>query len=299
MRPTRLLAAVVAPLALLVTAAVAGPMTAQASTTTASSFTYYGASVYDTGTKPWLSLVSDADSKYGHLDVVRVYYPGAPQPWPGPAGGVNRSVVVSFRILPKDVLSGRYDSQLTSWFKNAPRDRQIWWTYIHEPENDIAAGRFTASAYRAAFQHIAAIANRNQPSNMHSTLILMCYTLQSSSHRNFYDYYPGSSAVSTLAWDCYNKSKGSRYEAPSTLLDTALSFTHKLGKTFGVAEYGSAVISGDAAGRASWVKAVGLYAHANGAAFTCYFNSPRGPGGDYRLLDSPSITSMRSLVTSN
>jgi hypothetical protein len=260
--------------------------------------TVFGASVYQNGAS-WSSAVSRSDAKYGHMDVVRVFYPGAPASWPGNAGTVDRPVVVSFHIPPSQILNGSHDSELLNWFRTAPTNRTIWWTYYHEPENDIAAHKFTAAQYRAAWQHVAAIEAKVNHPNMRATLILMCYTLSPFSHRSFSDYYPGSSVIDVLGWDCYNKSKDGPYESPSRMFDTMIKFSKAQGKPFGVAEYGSTIIKGDAAGRAAWIKAVGTYLQQHGAQFASYFDSPLGPGGDYRLTDTVSAGALRTLVTSN
>jgi hypothetical protein len=293
----RLLFVVVALLGLAIAALTTAAPSSRAATAKPS-FTGFGASVYQNGAS-WSSAVSRSDAKYGHMDVVRVFYPGAPAPWPGPAGSVNRPVVVSFHIPPSQILNGSHDAQLTQWFKTAPTNRTIWWTYYHEPENDIQRHSFTAAQYRAAWKHVAALAAKARHPNLRATLILMCYTLNRFSHRNFANYYPGSSVIDVLGWDCYNKSADGPYESPSRMFDTMIKFSRAHGKPFGVAEYGSTVMKGNTAGRAAWIKAVGAYLHKNGAQFATYFDSPMGPGGDYRLSDSQSATALRSLVTSN
>ena len=296
--PRNLLVTVLALVGLVAAGMATLAAPSRAATTTAVGFTGFGASVYQNGAA-WASAVSRSDSKYGHLDVIRVFYPGAPAAWPGTAGSVNRPVVVSFHIPPAQILNGSNDAELTNWFKNAPTDRTIWWTYYHEPENDIAAGKFTAAQYRAAWQHVAALEAKVHHANMQATLILMCYTLNKMSHRNFSDYYPGSSVIDVLGWDCYNKSADAPYETPPRMFDQMIAFSRAQGKPFGVAEFGSTVIKGDYAGRANWIKAVGTYLHSNGAQFVSYFDSPMGPGGDYRLTDTTSANALKSLVTSN
>ena len=70
------------------------------------------------------------NAAYGGMEVVRVFYPGLPSKWPGRAGEVGGSVVVSFKANPSDVLAGRHDAYLAEWFRTAPRDRDIWWIVL-------------------------------------------------------------------------------------------------------------------------------------------------------------------------
>jgi hypothetical protein len=61
--------------------------------------------------------------------------------------------VVSFKYLFQDVLAGRHDAALRSWFASMPTDRRIDWPYWHEPDDQIYKDRtFTAAQYRSAFR---------------------------------------------------------------------------------------------------------------------------------------------------
>ena len=55
-------------------------------------------------------------------------------------------LVTSFRMPPQEVLAGRYDAGLRDYFRNAPTDPLILWSYIHEPEPLINSGEFTVFA---------------------------------------------------------------------------------------------------------------------------------------------------------
>ena len=96
------------------------------------------------------------------LPISRVFYSVAPQAWPGNAGLSGRPVVVSFRYHPRDVLAGRYDTALRNWFATVP-SYDVYWSYIHEPEDDIARGEYSAADYRAAWQRVSDIANEAAP----------------------------------------------------------------------------------------------------------------------------------------
>jgi hypothetical protein len=111
------------------------------------------------GTSLWTGDGSNAaqaltreTTAFGRPDVVRTYYTGMPAAWPGSAGVSGGPVVVSFKAAPKDVASGRLDGQFSNWFTTAPRDRPIFWSYFHEPENDVESGAFSTADYRAGRQ---------------------------------------------------------------------------------------------------------------------------------------------------
>jgi hypothetical protein len=239
-------------------------------------------------------------NEFGSLPVDRVYYPGLPQPWPGIAGYGGTAVSVSFKAAPKDVLAGAYDAMLTSWFETAPRDRDVYWTYYHEPEDNIAAGEFTAADYRAAWQRISALENRAQNPRLHATLILMCYSLSAYSGRHFTDYYPGAASIDVLGWDCYNQGWGKGlYYSPASMFAAVLAESTATGKPYAVTEFGSQVVAGDTtgAGRAAWLRASGSYLAQQHALFVTYFDSPHS--NDYRLLDIPSLQAWTAVIASS
>lgn len=236
---------------------------------------------------------------YGNLEIVRVFYPGLPAAWPGSAGTVGGNVEVSFKALPKDVLSGSLDSRLSTWFATAPKGRQVIWTYYHEPEDDIARGSFSAADYRAAWQHLAALADKSGNPALKSSLVLMGWSLSKQSGRNWKDYYPGSAAIDILGWDVYNLgAKKGVYNAPATVVGDIATTSRAEGKAWGVAELGSVLISGDGSGtgRAQWLRDMGAYLKSNGAYYVTYFDAP--VGAEYRLFDAPSKNAWRDVVAS-
>src|SRR4029450_7973015 len=102
-----------------------------------------------------------------------------------------------------DVNAGLYDSYLANWFATSPTAYTWYWTYYHEPEDNIASGQFTATAYRNAWIRIKGIADANTGSNDRATLTLMSWTANRSSGRNWLDYYAGASYVDVVSWDIY------------------------------------------------------------------------------------------------
>lgn len=155
----------------------------------------------------------DHRSAYDPIRVQRVFFSGAPGAWGSGALAARTATVVSFKLSPQEVLSGRHDAMLRAWFASMPTDRRIDWSYIHEPEDQVYVHRlFTASQYRSAFARIQRISKEPgvAKSNVHANLILMSFTLAGAG-RNWRDFYPdndanlanGSPYVDVLAWDLY------------------------------------------------------------------------------------------------
>jgi hypothetical protein len=63
---------------------------------------------------------------------------------------------------------------------------------------------FTAQQFRQAWQRIAGLAMQANNARLRATLILMGWSVDSASGRNWRDYYPGRQYVDVLGWDLYN-----------------------------------------------------------------------------------------------
>ncbi|MFN8195876.1 MAG: hypothetical protein U0R80_16560 [Nocardioidaceae bacterium] len=240
--------------------------------------------------------------RFGRLPIARIYDPSIP-----PSNAWERrkpqlkgmSVITSFRMAPQEVLAGRYDSQLRQFFATAPRKRDVFWSYFHEPEPNIDAGQFTARQYRRAWRHIATIAGSLCRPRLYPTLILTGWTAESASGRSWRDYYAGDRFVSVLGWDPYNQAVGTprTYRAPRDVFGAVVRASHRSGKPWGLAETGTARVSGDGgAGRARWIARSGRYLMRKDPLFVSYFQSTNK--GDFELRDSPSIRAYRKLVQS-
>jgi hypothetical protein len=225
---------------------------------------------------------------------VRVFYPRAPQPWPGKAPG--RDLVVSFKLAPRLVVAGRFDAKMKAWFAGAPKNRDVYWSYWHEPENDIEAGSFTAAEYKSAFKHLDQLAKKAGNKRLRSTVILQSYSTRPASGRNWRDYVPDPGSVDVLAWDVYNRDPN-QYTSPAELLDAPVRASESIGKPFAVAEIGGALVTGDdGSGRAAWLGSVNAYLKQQGAVFVAYFDfSWNGGADDYRLRDAPSAGAWKDI----
>jgi hypothetical protein len=234
--------------------------------------------------------VARQDAKFGHLDTLRYYAPGLPPAWSTITALGQRDLVVSFKADPVAVARGDHDAYLSAWFAAAPRDRKIWWTYFHEPENDVAAGAFTPTQFRDAFRHVSQLAQQAGRTDLRSTMILMGYTVTKSSGRNWADYYAGSAYVDVLGWDVYNHAAaaGTSYSTPENVFGKVVAVSAAAGKPVAIAETGAPLITGDTgAGRAAYLKAAATYLKTAKAQFVTYYDSTQG--GSYTLDDAPSI----------
>lgn len=164
--------------------------------------------------------------------VLRIYDTGAPA-WPsGSRSTGNTPLIISFKLPPADVIAGKDDALLQQFFAATPRP--TYYSYWHEPEDDVEKGHFTADQYRAAWAHIASLA-RASGKPLRATLILMGWTAMPSSHRNWEDYYPGGDVVDLIAWDSYAWGPNA---TPDHVFGPAQAATASVGKPWAVAETG-------------------------------------------------------------
>ncbi len=290
-------------------ALVSALLAAQASPASAApSGVLFGAVVHArSGQETFAQAVARQDKAYGRMPISRVFFTGAPDAWPGNAGASGRPVVVSFRFAPADILAGTYDAQLRSWFSHAP-PRDVYWSYLHEPEDNIARGEFTSAEYTKAWYHVSRLSAPYAAANpdLHSTLILMCYTMNPASHRNWRNYYVGSGTQSMVAFDCYNHAgHHGAYGDPATIFKPLTDWASANPTIpWGVSEVGSVLSPQDADGsqRAAWLRSVGSFlakrheASANAALFGIYYDVKGPKGTDYRLTDSKSRLAWRDVV---
>jgi len=259
----------------------------------------FGASIFPRPGETYRQAYLRSQHVYGQLGAVRVFYPGLPADWATITSNVGTTpVVVSFKAPPNEIVAGLHDSQLRQWFATAPTDRVTWWSYYHEPENDVATERITAEMYKLAWTHVAALADSVGNPQLRATLTLMCWTTEPASGRDWRDYYAGNAVIDVLAWDCYNSAyRKGRYRSPSEMFARPYAAARSVGKPWAVAEFGSVLVAGDnGRGRASWLRSVASYLRSHAASYGTYFDSDVGV--DYRLHDRPSRRAWRQIVRS-
>ena len=262
--------------------------------------TLFGVSIQPRDGETYDTAFANREAAYGTLGVVRVFFSGNPGSWTDTKLSAKRPMNVSFKALPDVVNSGSLDATYRAWFKAAPTDRAIWWTYFHEPEDDIANASFTAAAYRTAWQRIWRISRESGVAhdNVKAALVLMDYTVDATSKRNWRDYYPGDQFVDVISWDVY----GFHEEDAATDNDESmaqhqqrrpsLAVTRAAGKAYAISELGY----NTAGPRPAWLRDTARWAQSNGAMWVAYFDST-GTLGDHRLLDAASQAAWRDAVT--
>lgn len=160
----------------------------------------------------------------------------SPLVWPTKNGSLP--CVLSIRRSPADVIAGKCDAEITALANSVPS----WATpsnparlcYSHEPEKHIAGGEFTSKQYKDAWARVASLV-RATGKPIELSLILMGYTLDPASGRNFDDYDPGS-AVDVYAFDVYwHPGKDAAH-----LYDAARAIGVAKGKPWAVAETSAA-----------------------------------------------------------
>lgn len=261
--------------------------------------TLCGASFTPENGETWQQALAREDTRYGGLEAVRTFYGGLPPAWPGQVDTGERVQVVSFKRNPREYLAGTHDAYMRDWFAAAPRAKDVYWTFYHEPEDNIAAGEFTAAEYRAAWTRLAQLAAAAGNPRLHATMVLMEWTLNPASGRDWRAYYPGDGVLDVLAWDVYNyvpRAQEGVYLPPAQLLDRIVAVNRSLGLPFGVAEMGSHLANGDTTGarRGQWIRDMNAYLQTHGSLWNLWFDLD-WPTGDYRLLDAPSRDAWRDL----
>lgn len=262
--------------------------------------TIFGASISSSGGKSAEESLNDLDHLFGTIPVVRHFSPNLPFAWDSARAALlkDRTVVLSFKAHPTQITSGSLDTFFREWFADAPTDQIIYWSYFHEPENNINAGEFTAAQYRAAWAHLGTLASEVCKPNMYSTLILTEWTMNPSSKRDYRTYDAGPDVVDVLAFDAYNGASDPNrnyYRDPADLLGNISAKMELDGRPWGIAETGSRLVPDDPGpGRAAWLTGMGNYLIDHDAIFVTYFQSTSD--GDWRLLDAPSVNAWKNFV---
>jgi len=257
--------------------------------------TLFGGTVFERPGESYGEAFQRLSKAYGgSLDIVRMFHSGLPRPWSTITSDIGDTpLVVSFNADPGAIVAGRHDQMLSQWFADAPRTRPTYWSYFHEPEND----GVSHSQYRAAWRHISSLEDRADNPQLNATLIMMCWTLEKNSGRDWRDYYAGDDVVDVLGFDCYNGGhRKGRYRDPIDMMEDVTALSESLGKPFGIAELGSVVVGADGGtrGRAEWLTEYARVIRENGGLFGTYFDSDVGT--DYRLNDDASQAAWRAVI---
>ena len=262
--------------------------------------TRFGSSVSRVAGEDYPAAKDRIKKNYGAPGVMRIFNSGLPSSWSSIRAnlGTDAPLVVSFKASPSDVLSGKLDDYMTTWFAEAPKTSRTFWSYYHEPEDNIDRGEFTAADYRAAWTHLADLAKTAHNWRLRPTLILMTWSVNPASHRDWHDYYAADS-VKILGWDGYNPYEPQgRYATPAEMFDRARAASKSVDLAWGIAEFGSQLAKGDQGKlRAAWLVACAKYLKAHNSRFATYFDALFVGENDFRLLDADSQAAWRSVVS--
>lgn len=152
-----------------------------------------------------IEAIKRIETSMGRLEMIRAYADNGVVAWPDWLPK-DRSVYISFKLQPKQILNGSNDKVLTDFFNSFPTNHKIWWGYFHEPEDNIKDGSFTAAEYRQAFEYVIRLQKKLNKPNLIPTLTLMSYSLKPESNRNWKDYVP--KGIECMAWDGYYRLSG-------------------------------------------------------------------------------------------
>lgn len=211
------------------------------------------------------------------LSTVRVFLSGVPRAWSNnavlatiPTGG---TAAVSFH-------SGT-PAQVTQFLSSRPKTIKCYATYWHEPEDNVKTAAQKAG-YRASW-HAYAPAIRK--AGCKPTLILMKWSLNPKSGRNWMNYYYPTD-MDVVAFDAYNTALNRGYYSdPTKYLAPILAASAQVGKPWGLAEVGS-FSAGDPSLRAQWAHGVATGSSSDGALFTVWWDHPSFDGKKNFSLDA-------------
>jgi hypothetical protein len=198
--------------------------------------------------------------------VGRVFFSGAP-----PAKWSDSALLASLPAGSAAVVSWKSGSpaQVQAFLASRPAGMKVWASWYHEPEDNFTTAAAQAS-YRATWATYGPAIRR---ANAVPTLILMRYTLQASSGRNWHNYYSAGS-VDSISWDAYNpgmKHHPATYIDPPSLIAPIVRVANETHLQWGLAESGSP-IADTSAGRAAWTLKLATALRSSGAKFACWWD---------------------------
>ena len=260
--------------------------------------------------------MKSALDRFGKIPVARVYMSegqALPASWAS-AGSLSglpagTDVVLSFKpsgygSSPTNglvnIANGAADADIKSLMRSRPAGVRVWLSLYHEPEDNLASGAFTVAQFKNAWTHFGGVVRSLGDPGVSSVLILMRYTLNAGSGRDWHDFYVDN-GPDMLAWDAYNSAHDANppgYLDAAKIIDPIRAVADETGKPWGIGEFGSPIISGDdGRGRAAWLQQVADLTLADGRAefFTYWDRAALSGTTDYSLSDPASIRVWRAL----
>ncbi len=255
------------------TASIPGPAPATTlGTSSPAPATVFGASINATDDVARLSY-----KLRRQLTTVRVFLSSTPSSWSSNAllstVPANGTVALSFH-------SGT-PTQVTRFLSSRPKTLKCYATYWHEPEDNFMTATQKA-AYRTNWHGYAPAIRQ---AGCKPTLILMKWSLNPKSGRNWQDWYPKGD-IDVLAFDAYNtRAKIGTYGTPSQYLAPILAASTQTGLPWALTELASDIPAGTkATDRAAWAHGVAVAAASQPRfLFATWWDVLSNSGRDYRL----------------
>jgi hypothetical protein len=267
----------------------------------------------------WSSDYAWYNANIGPAQIYRTYDVGFHYPtWQQTLAYLNHGNATedySFQLSPADVAAGKDDAILTSFIATTPKDVII--TNWHEPEQEIAAGQFTAAQFRNSIIKLAQIVraqNALDGGTRRVSVILMYDTIYGFKGRNPYDYWPGRDPngqnwADLISFDTYalphntltaccprGYTDGIKWQTAKYLLDPSINFAKSIGSPWMVSEFGYLEDIHDPTHKARSIQDFVAYARQNGAVAVEYWDAS-GTRADWRLrYSSAATTAWRNLV---
>jgi hypothetical protein len=157
------------------------------------------------------------------------------------------------------------------------------YAFYHEPEDNVAAGEFTAADWRAAQARVGQLVKAAAVPGLRFGTCLMSWTLDPASGRKPDDYYVPAADI--LLWDAYNQmdikeptvpycTKDPSTTTPAAVLGACVAYAKSKAKPTGLAEFGCPRQQVDTAGarRTAWLQAVAASGLIANFEMCCYFD---------------------------
>jgi len=211
---------------------------------------------------------------FGGVGMARAFYSGMmPATWNPAVEGASpqHAVQVSFKADPTAVARGVYDTTLLSWMASIPSGWVVYLTFWHEPNDELRAGQFSASDFRAAWSHLSTL--RRQQAQLRPDVrlrlvpVFMAYLVDVPGGWSD-SWVPRPDEVAFVSWDIYGNPTGGNgldgaYPPVSASIDPCLRVSSRLGfRRWGVTEFNTPQRSWDVneQARKQWLEEFRRYA---------------------------------------
>jgi len=257
---------------------------------------------------PFLTAWRDLENMVGDLLVRRSFNGNFPSTIQTSAASIDlgtaRWSVYSFKPDVNAFARGDLDGRMNTFLDSIPDGHKTTLIAWHEPEDNIARGQFSLSAFIDMQVRLADLIHATGRPELTHGIVLMGWTLDPRSGRDAESYYPPavSSRVDYMGWDVYNPyhpEEGRTNWVRWTEEDAApkiISMARARSKQVMLAEYGTAEHETNPALKPEYLAAVYRWACDNSevAALT-YFQNTQG-GNNTGPVDTRPIDSSQASI---